>query len=137
MGEGNRKLSKRDPVSGLLTYRERGFLPEGLLNYLALLGWSPGGDRELFSMQEMAEAFEIGRVNPNPAQFDLRKCEAINGDKIRGLAVEELADRLLPYLQADGSIPGEVSADQRRLLSTVKTVAIRSCSMPPFDYSII
>ncbi len=69
----------------------RGFLPEGLLNYLALLGWSIGDDREIFTLDEMVEAFDVGRVNPNPARFDLKKCEAINGDSIRALSPDELA----------------------------------------------
>lgn len=116
MGKGNRKLSKRDPGGGLLTYRERGFLPEALLNYIALLGWSIGGDRELFTLQEMAEAFEVERVNPNPAQFDLKKCEAINGLKIRELSAEDLADRLLPYLRDAGLVGDEPAADERVLL---------------------
>lgn len=120
MGPGNRKLSKklskRDPGGGLLTYRELGFLPEGLLNYLALLGWSIGGDRELFTLNEMAAEFRIERVNPNPAQFDLKKCEAINGLKLRTLAVDDLAERLVPYLQATGALPEPVTPQQRSLL---------------------
>lgn len=102
MGEGNKKLSKRDPESSLQMYRDEGFLPEGLLNYLALLGWSPGGDVEFFSKQQMAESFTLERVNPNPARFDLKKCTAINGDWIRSLETEELVQRLLPYLVRDG-----------------------------------
>ena len=102
MGEGNKKLSKRDPESSLQMYRDEGFLPEGLLNYLALLGWSPGGDVEFFSKQQMAESFTLERVNPNPARFDLKKCTAINGDWIRSLRTDELVDRLLPYLIRDG-----------------------------------
>ncbi len=86
MGEGNKKLSKRDPESSLMLYRERGFLPEALLNYFALVGWSMGEDRELFSLQEMVDAFSLDRVSRNPARFDLKKCEAINGVKIRELA---------------------------------------------------
>ncbi len=116
MGAGNRKLSKRDPGGGLLTYRERGFLPEGLLNYLALLGWSIGGDRELFTLPEMVEAFRIERVNPNPAQFDLRKCEAINGLKLRALTIDDLAERMVPYLQAIGALGEPVTSPQRALL---------------------
>ena len=104
MGEGNKKLSKRDPESSLLMYREQGYLPEALLNYLALLGWSMGEDREFFSLPEMAEAFDISRVSPNPARFDLRKCTAINGDWIRALSPDEAAHRLVPFLQADGLI---------------------------------
>jgi glutamyl-tRNA synthetase len=64
MGEGNKKLSKRDPEANLLGYRERGFLPEGLLNYLALLGWAIAEDRDVFTLDEMVEAFDIGRSTP-------------------------------------------------------------------------
>lgn len=102
MGEGNRKLSKRDPESNLLGYRDRGFLAEGLLNYLALLGWALADDRDVFSLAEMVEAFDIARVNPNPARFDLKKAEAINGDHIRLLAEEALAARLVPFYVAAG-----------------------------------
>ena len=87
MGEGNRKLSKRDPESSLQWYRDEGFLPEALLNYLALLGWSMGEDREFFGKDEMAAAFTLDRVSPNPARFDLKKCTAINGDWIRTLSI--------------------------------------------------
>ena len=66
MGEGNKKLSKRDPESSLLDYREQGFLPEGLLNYLALLGWSIADDRDVFSIDEMVAAFDIARREPQP-----------------------------------------------------------------------
>jgi glutamyl-tRNA synthetase len=83
MGEGNKKLSKRDPESNLFHHRERGFIPEGLLNYLSLLGWSLSHDRDVFSMDEMVAAFDITDVNPNPARFDLKKAESINGDHIR------------------------------------------------------
>ncbi len=116
LGPGNRKLSKRDPGGGLLAYRERGFLPEGLLNYLALLGWSIGGDRELFTLAEMAAEFRLERVNPNPAQFDLKKCEAINGLKLRALDVDDLAGRLVPYLQATGALGTQVTPQQHALL---------------------
>jgi glutamyl-tRNA synthetase len=116
VGPGNRKLSKRDPGGGLASYQERGFLPEGLLNYLALLGWSIGGDREIFTLREMADAFDISRVNPNAAQFDLKKCEAINGIRVRSLGVDDLARRLVPYLQRAGVLPAQVSREQRALL---------------------
>jgi glutamyl-tRNA synthetase len=117
MGEGNRKLSKRDPESSLALYRTRGFLPEGLLNYLALLGWSIGDDREIFSMEEMAAAFDVRRVNPNPARFDLRKCEAINGVWLRRLPPDELARRMVPYLQAAGLLGPQPDARQLALVS--------------------
>ena len=119
MGEGNKKLSKRDPESSLQMYRDEGYLPEGLLNYLALLGWSPGGDVEFFSKQQMAEAFTLDRVNPNPARFDLKKCTAINGDWIRHLGLDELVDRLLPYLVRDGVVSDPPSPDEAELVRAV------------------
>jgi len=88
MGEGNKKLSKRDPQAHLFGYRDAGFLPEGLLNYLALLGWAIAADRDVFSLEEMVEAFEIRDVNPNPARFDLKKAEAINAAHMRLLSTD-------------------------------------------------
>jgi glutamyl-tRNA synthetase len=116
MGEGNRKLSKRDPESSLSMYRQEGFLPEALVNYLALLGWSPGEDREFFTLEEMAQVFDVTRVNPNPARFDLRKCTAINADWIRSLSVEDLSARLVPFLQQDAHLPAEPTTEQIALL---------------------
>ena len=98
MGEGNKKLSKRDPEANLFHHRDRGFVPEGLLNYLSLLGWSLTHDRDVFSMAEMVAAFDIGDVNPNPARFDLKKAESINGDQIRLLGADDFAERLVGYL---------------------------------------
>jgi len=98
MGEGNKKLSKRDPESNLFHHRAAGMIPEGLVNYLALLGWSIGADRDVFSIDEMVGAFEVSDVNPNPARFDHKKAEAINGDHIRLLDAEDFRGRLVPYL---------------------------------------
>ncbi|MDI2097584.1 glutamate--tRNA ligase [Ruicaihuangia caeni] len=98
MGEGNKKLSKRDPESNLFHHRDRGFIPEGLLNYLALLGWSIAADRDVFTIAELIDAFDVENVNPNPARFDVKKAEAINGDHIRMLEPTDFAERLLPYL---------------------------------------
>jgi glutamyl-tRNA synthetase len=97
-GEGAKKLSKRDPESNLFHHRERGFIPEGLINYLALLGWSIAADRDVFTVPELTAAFDIRDVNPNPARFDQKKADAINGDHIRMLAPDDFAERLLPYL---------------------------------------
>ncbi len=117
LGQGNKKLSKRDPESSLSTYRDRGFLPEGLLNYLALLGWAIADDRDIFTMQEMVEAFTIDRVNPNPARFDLKKCEAINAAHMRALTVDELATRITPYLQSAGLLDEPITDEQRSTLT--------------------
>ncbi|HLN79058.1 MAG TPA: glutamate--tRNA ligase [Nocardioidaceae bacterium] len=116
MGEGNKRLSKRDKGSGLSEYIERGFLPEGILNYLALLGWGIAEDRDVFTMDEMAEAFDIRRVNPNPARFDMKKCEAINAAHMRALSVDDLTERMVPYLQRAGVLGDEPGQEQRALL---------------------
>ena len=117
MGEGNKKLSKRDPQSNFNTYVEQGYLPEAMANYLALLGWSIGDDREFFSLPEMAEHFDITRVNPNPARFDVKKCTAINGDWIRSLTSEDLAGRMIPFLQREAVLGPEVTEEQMALLT--------------------
>ncbi|WP_369358905.1 glutamate--tRNA ligase [Streptomyces sp. cg2] len=100
MGEGNKKLSKRDPQANLNLYRERGFLPEGLLNYLSLLGWSFSADQDIFTIPEMIEKFDIADVNANPARFDLKKAEAINAEHIRRLDPKDFAAACEPWLKA-------------------------------------
>ena len=117
MGEGNKKLSKRDPESSLAMYVEQGYLPEGLTNYLALLGWSLSEDQDRFSLQEMAAAFDISRVNPSPARFDLKKCTALNADWIRTLSLDDLINRLVPFLQRRGLLGDEVTAADSGLLT--------------------
>lgn len=104
MGQGNKKLSKRDPESNLFLHREHGFIREGLLNYLALLGWSIGPDRDVFSMEEMVEHFDVRDVKANPAHFDIDKAIAINAEHIRMLEPQDFLDRSLPYLKRDGLV---------------------------------
>ncbi len=116
MGQGNKKLSKRDPEASLLGYRTQGFLPEGLLNYLALLGWAIGPDRDVFSIDEMVAAFDIGDVNPNPARFDLKKAEAINADHMRMLSIEDLTHRVIPFLKEAGVVSDPVNDADATLL---------------------
>ncbi|MFD1150893.1 glutamate--tRNA ligase [Saccharothrix hoggarensis] len=119
MGEGNKKLSKRDPQSNLFLYRDRGFVPEGLLNYLALLGWSIADDRDIFTVSELVEAFELDKVSANPARFDLKKAEAINATHLRALPVEDFVSRVVPYLVKDDVLPPEPTEEQLALLSGV------------------
>jgi glutamyl-tRNA synthetase len=117
MGEGNSKLSKRKPEGSLTSHRTRGYLPEALLNYLALLGWSlPGEDREIFTLDEMVAAFDIDDVNANPARFDPKKAEALNATWIRRLDPADLAGRLLPFLQRAGVIVDPAPAEPVALL---------------------
>lgn len=119
MGEGNKKLSKRDPASNLFHHRERGFIPEGLLNYLSLLGWSIGPDRDVFTMDEMVKAFDIEDVNPNPARFDLKKAESINADHVRALEPEDFLTRTLPYLAQAGVLSDSPSEGDMTILHSI------------------
>jgi glutamyl-tRNA synthetase len=122
-GEGNRKLSKRDPQSNFDVYRERGFLPEGLVNYLALLGWSIADDRDVFTPQEMVEAFDVTRVSPNPARFDLKKAEAINASHLRALPVADFVARVTPFLAGAGLVADPPTAEQQRVLEAIAPLA--------------
>lgn len=117
MGEGNKKLSKRDPQANLFHHRDRGFIPEGLLNYLALLGWGLSADQDIFTMDELAAAFDVTNVNPNPARFDQKKADAINAAHIRLLTAEDFKARLLPYLRSAGIIGAQLSAAEDQILN--------------------
>jgi glutamyl-tRNA synthetase len=117
MGEGNKKLSKRDPESNLFHHRDRGFIPEGLLNYLALLGWGLSADQDIFTLEEMAKSFDVHDVNPNPARFDLKKADAINATHIRALNPEDFANRLVPYLQKGDVLSTPPTPSQLEILS--------------------
>lgn len=106
MGEGNKKLSKRDPEASFSYYPRTGYLPEGLVNYLALLGWSLGGDEEIFSMEQLIAGFDGTRISANPARFDPKKCEAVNAVHLRQLDTRDLAKRILPFLDREGLLLG-------------------------------
>ncbi|QCB50791.1 glutamate--tRNA ligase [Rhodococcus sp. PAMC28707] len=112
MGAGNKKLSKRDPESNLFIHRDRGFVPEGLLNYLALLGWGISDDHDVFSLDEMVAAFDISTVNSNPARFDQKKADAINAEHIRLLEPADFAARLRTFLTEQGHLPEQVDEEQ-------------------------
>lgn len=107
MGQGKKKLSKRDPESNLFLHRDHGFIPEGLLNYLALLGWSIAPDRDVFSMKEMVEKFDVRDVKANPAHFDIDKAISINAEHIRMLDPQDFLNRSVPYLHRDGVVSAD------------------------------
>jgi len=117
LGKDGQRLSKRNGVVSVNWYREQGFLPEAICNYLALLGWSPGENREEFTMAEMAAEFDLARVNKNAAQFDVRKLEAINGDKIRALGPADFAARITPFLAGAGLVATPPTAAEAGLIS--------------------
>ena len=117
MGQGNKKLSKRDPQSSLFHHRENGFIREGLLNYLALLGWSLSADEDIFTPDEFVTHFDIHNVLANPARFDEKKAIAINGTHIRKLEAQDFRDRLIPYLQ-DRDLVGEQLTEREHEILT-------------------
>ncbi|QSB04290.1 glutamate--tRNA ligase [Natronoglycomyces albus] len=114
--ERGKKMSKRDPRSNLLAYRDEGYLPEGVLNYVATLGWAISGDRDVFTVQELIDNFDLANVNSNPARFDEKKFNAICGEHLRMIEADQLADLLLPELQSRNLLPKEPSAEQLRIL---------------------
>ncbi len=109
MGQDNAKLSKRNGETSIAWYRDAGYLPEAICNYLALLGWSPGEDRENVTMKELTELFTVERVHSSPARFDMKKLEAINGDKIRALTLDAFLEWAKPFLINAGTISGTAS----------------------------
>jgi glutamyl-tRNA synthetase len=118
VGEDSKPLSKRNGEVSIAWYRRNGFLPEAMVNYLALLGWSmPGSETEVFTVAEMVAAFDVTKVQRSPARFDLKKLEAINGEHIRRISEGDLAARLVPVLQDAGVLPDAVTPSQHALLS--------------------
>ncbi|HTQ20109.1 glutamate--tRNA ligase [Mycobacterium sp.] len=122
LGEGTKKLSKRDPQSNLFLHRDRGFIPEGLLNYLALLGWAIADDHDVFSLDEMVAAFDVVDVNSNPARFDQKKADAINAEHIRMLDAGDFTGRLRDYLDAHGH---HIELDDTRFAVAAELVQTR------------
>ena len=126
LGEGTKKLSKRDPQSNLFAHRDRGFIPEGLLNYLALLGWSIADDHDLFSLDEMVAAFDVADVNSNPARFDQKKADALNAEHIRMLEAGDFTARLRAYLDAhDHHLEFDPPDDEARFAVAAELVQTR------------
>ena len=125
MGEGNKKLSKRDPQSNLFNHRDAGIIPEGMLNYLALLGWSLDSDRDIFSVSELIDAFDVADVLSNPARFDQKKLEAINADHIRLLPLEDFSARLRTYLEDYKGFPASYPDDRFRFVAELVQTRIK------------
>lgn len=117
LGADRKKLNKRTGDAYVGEYRERGFLPEALVNFMALLGWSPPSGEEIVTREEMIAAFSLERVSKAPAIFDQEKLSWLNGHYIRSLPTGELARRCVPFLQGAGLIPAE---PDRALLARIE-----------------
>ncbi len=110
------KLSKRsdDAYAFVSQYRERGYLPEAMVNYLALLGWSPPDEDELLTVEELCQSFSLERVSKSSAIFDLDKLDWINGIYIRQADLKRIASLLRPYLEEAGYLEGDFSEEEYR-----------------------
>lgn len=127
MGQDNQKLSKRNGEVSIAWYRQQGFLPETLVNYLALLGWSMPDEREFFTLADLAGSFDVDRVKANPARFDLKKLEALNGDHIRALPAGEFAARLTGFLQTAGLVAIPPTPEQAALVAAAAPLVQERC----------
>jgi glutamyl-tRNA synthetase len=102
LGTDGRKLSKRHGAQSVEDFREQGYIPEALVNFLARLGWAYDDKTEVFSVEELLRLFRLERVSPSPAVFDYQKLEWLNGVHLRMLSPEEYADRVVTYLREQG-----------------------------------
>ena len=121
LGADKKKMSKRHGATSVDQYRQQGYLPEALVNFLALLGWSPEGEDELFTMDQLIEQFSMDHVAKNPAVFDIDKLNWINFHYMKKLSDEELYEFCLPHLQAAGYAPQSPSADEKAWLMMLCT----------------
>jgi glutamyl-tRNA synthetase len=124
MGVDGGRLSKRTGATAISDYRKMGYLSEALLNYLLLLSWAPGDNRELISIQEATKLFNIKNVNKTSATFDLKKLDWINNQYLKNADPEKLADDLVPLLEAQHYIDRD-NYDRAGLLSLVKLFQVR------------
>lgn len=131
LAPGGGKLSKRHGATSVREYRDKGYLPEALFNFLLLLGWNPGTDQELFSLDEAVAAFTMERINASPVALSFEKLDWFNGVYIRNLAPQDLASRCLPYLQQAGLLPDPCPPERfRYLLELMPLVQERLKSVP-------
>jgi glutamyl-tRNA synthetase len=107
VGEDRARLSKRLGAASVASYGEAGYLPEAFVNYLALLGWSPGGNRELISREELIAAFDLAKVRKTAAQFDQQKLDWLNGQYLKRTPVPQLAELLTRRLTVNGWLSAE------------------------------
>ncbi len=104
LGTDGKKLSKRHGAQSIFEFRDQGYIPEALINFLALLGWAPGGgdEQNVFTCEELFAKFSMKQVGSSPARFDYAKLDWLNGVHIQRLDASDLADRLIPFLANDG-----------------------------------
>jgi glutamyl-tRNA synthetase len=119
------KLSKRKGAASVMDYKAEGFLPDAMVNFLALIGWAPGDDREKMGRQELIEAFSLERVSPKAAVLDEQKLEWLNGQYMTELPVEAVAGEVVAEWKQRGWVAADVSAEDPRLRAVVEMMKSR------------
>ncbi|MFD1864783.1 glutamate--tRNA ligase [Planococcus chinensis] len=114
INEERKKLSKRDEsiLQFISQYKDLGYIPEALFNFFALLGWSPEGEEEIFSKEELIRIFDVSRLSKSPSMFDKQKLTWMNNQYIKAMPLEEVVKLALPHLQKDGKLPQDLTAEQ-------------------------
>lgn len=131
LNENHKKYSKRNGDGMVEDFIEEGYLPEGLINFLALLGWSPDSEEEIFSIEELAKQFDFDRVNKTGAVFDKRKLDWVNGHYVREMSVEDLAKAIKPFMEKSGLVDENYSDENYKLLAETWQSAIDKFSDAP------
>lgn len=112
LGPDKTKLSKRHGAVSITDYKEQGYLPEALINFMALLGWNPGDDQELFTLKELIKEFSLDKVQKGGAIFNIEKLDWFNGYYIRQMSLDKLAKECLPYLIKNGLMKPRFKSEQ-------------------------
>ncbi|EEI86470.1 glutamate--tRNA ligase [Anaerococcus lactolyticus ATCC 51172] len=131
LNKDHKKYSKRNGDGMVEDFIEEGYTPEGLINFLSLLGWSPDSEEEIFTMEELAKQFDFDRVNKTGAVFDKKKLDWVNGHYVRELSPEELAKDIKPYMIKAGLIDESYPEDKLVLLAETWQSAIDKFSDAP------
>lgn len=119
LGEDHKKMSKRHGATSVTEYRNMGYLPEAVVNYLALLGWTPKGEQEIFTEEELIKQFSMKRVSSNDAVFDINKLNWINFQYMKKLDADQLYDLIVPFLVKAGYVDATVSEEKKDWLKKV------------------
>ena len=133
-GPDGKKLSKRHGAASVEEYRDLGYLPDALFNYLALLGWAPDGETTLFSRQEMAEKFELDHVSKNPASLDFGKLEWLNNQYVQAMGADAFVEALEPYLKEAGYEDADRDLLKRAYPLVAERVKLMTEAVPMLRY---
>jgi glutamyl-tRNA synthetase len=125
LGPDGTRLSKRHGATSVTEYRDLGFLPEAMVNFLALLGWAFDGEREIFTLEELTQVFSLDRISKNPAIFNTEKLEWMNGEYVRALPLEKRTDLVLAHLRSAGGVPETALRDRGAVERAVAAVGDR------------